>query len=81
MRFSDTAPKEAPQEPMSHLRHEAAGLRMQQLGLGAGVEQEGEGAEGEGPIHRLAMVGGVMRLPPRHVVVLHIQLLTAPSFS
>ncbi len=28
-----------------HLRHEAAGLCVQKLGLGAGVQQEGEGAE------------------------------------
>lgn len=59
------------------LRHEAAGLGMQQLGLGAGVEQEGEGAEGEGPVHCHAMVWGVVRLAPGYIVVLHIQLLAA----
>lgn len=62
---------------VSHLRHEAAGLCVQQLGLGARVQQEGEGAEGEGPVHGHAMIGRVVRLPPCHVVVLHIQLLAA----
>ena len=50
---------------------------MQQLGLGAGIKQEGVAAEGEGPICAKLVLGRVMRLAPGHVVVLHIQLLAA----
>lgn len=60
------------------LGHRDAGLNMQQLGLGAGVEEEGVGAEGEGAISAIGVVRLVMGLPPGHVVVLHVQLLTAP---
>lgn len=59
-----------------YLGHQEAGLGMQQLALGSGVEQEGVAAEGEGPIQAKLMLGLVMRLPPRHVMVLDIQLLT-----
>ena len=65
----------------AHLRHEAAGLGVQQLRLGARIQQEGEGAEGEGPIHGHAVVGGVVSLPPCHIVVLHIQLLTVTQIE
>ena len=50
---------------------------MQQLALGSGVEQEGVAAEGEGAVQPKLVLRLVVRLPPRHIVVLHIQLLTA----
>lgn len=50
---------------------------MQELALGAGVEQEGVAAEGEGPIQTKLVLRLIMRLPPCHIVVLHIKLLTA----
>ena len=50
---------------------------MQQLALGSGVEQKRVAAEGEGPIQAKLVLRLVMRLPPCHVMVLHIQLLTA----
>ena len=50
---------------------------MQELALGSGVEQEGVAAEGEGPIQAKLMLWLVVRLPPRYIMVLNIQLLTA----
>lgn len=60
-----------------YLGHEEASFSVQQLALGSGVEQEGVAAEGEGPIQAKLMLRLVMCLPPRHIVVLDIQLLTA----
>lgn len=60
-----------------HLGHEEASLGVQQLALGSGVEQEGVAAEGEGPIQAKLMLRLVMRLPPCHIMILYIQLLTA----
>ncbi len=59
------------------LSHEEACFSVQQLALGARVEQEGVAAEGEGPVQAKLVLGLVMGLPPGHIVVLHIQLLTA----
>ncbi len=61
------------------LGHEEAGLCVQKLALGPWVEQEGVTAEGERAIQAKLMLGLVMRLSPRHVVVLHIKLLTATT--
>lgn len=58
--------------------HGDASLGVEELGLGARVEEEGVGAEGEG-----ALVAGVadlrlvVRLAPCHVVVIYVQLLAA----
>ena len=60
-----------------NLSHEEACFSVQQLALGARVEQEGVAAEGEGPVQAKLVLGLVMGLPPGHIVVLHIQLLTA----
>ena len=60
-----------------HLGHEEASLSVQQLALGSGVEQEGVAAEGEGPIQAELGLRLVMRLPPCHIMILHVQLLTA----
>lgn len=62
------------------LCHEEACFSVQQLALGPRVEQEGVTAEGEGAIQAKLVLGLVMCLPPCHVVVLHIQLLTATAF-
>jgi len=59
------------------LSHEEACFSVQQLALGARVEQEGVAAEGEGPVQAKLVLGLVVGLPPGHIVVLHIQLLTA----
>ncbi len=63
------------------LRHEEAGLRVQQPRLGARVEQPGVGAERKGAVHRTGVRqrGLVMRLAPRHVMVPHVQLLAAAT--
>lgn len=60
-----------------YLSHEEASLSVQQLALGSGVEQEGVAAEGEGPIQAKLVLRLVVCLPPCHIVVLNIQLLTA----
>ncbi len=59
------------------LSHKEACFSVQQLALGARVEQEGVAAEGEGPVQAKLVLGLVVGLPPGHIVVLHIQLLTA----
>ena len=60
-----------------YLCHEEASFSMQELALGSRVEQEGVAAEGEGPIQAKLMLWLVVRLPPRYIMVLNIQLLTA----
>ena len=60
-----------------YLSHEEASLGVQQLALGSGVQQEGVAAEGEGPIQAKLMLRLVVCLPPCHIVVLNVQLLTA----
>ena len=62
----------------AHLCHEEARFCVQELALGAWVEQEGVTAEGEGAVQAKLMLRLVVSLPPGHVVILHIQLLTAP---
>ena len=59
------------------LGHEEACFSVQQLALGARVQQEGVAAEGEGPVQAKLVLGLVVGLPPSDIVVLHIQLLTA----
>ena len=52
---------------------------MQELALGSRVEQERVTAEGERPIKAKLMLGLVMRLPPCHIMILNIKLLTAST--
>lgn len=64
-----------------YLGHEEASLSVQQLALGSGVEQKGVAAEGERPIQAKLMLRLVVCLPPCHIVVLNIQLLTAKQMQ
>lgn len=61
------------------LGHECSGLCVQQFGLCTRAEQEGEAAKGEGAFGAKAMLRRVMCLSPCHIVILHIELLTATS--
>lgn len=61
----------------AHLLHLEACLYMQQVALGAWVQQEWVAAEAEGSITPMPPAGLVLRLAPGCVVVLHIHLLTA----
>ena len=54
---------------------------MQQLALGARVEQEGITAERERPVQAKLVLRLVMGLPPGYIVILNIQLLTATKLS
>lgn len=65
--------------PPAYLLHDVAGLCVQQLALGPGVEQEGVRAEGKGAVSAIVVLRLVMRLAPSHVVVLHVQLFTAQA--
>jgi hypothetical protein len=61
------------------LCHKESCFCVKQLRLGPGTEQKREAAEGERALRPEVVLGRVVSLPPSHVVVLHIQLLTAPS--